>query len=65
MVVQNGNYRRQVTVSIGVDSYDGRAASTVDHLRRNSNLALQEAKRRGKNRVWLYSGKETELQGTP
>lgn len=62
MLVQKGNYSRQVTVSIGVDSYDGRAASTVDHLRRNANRALQEAKRRGKNQVWLWSGSETEAQ---
>lgn len=58
MVVQKGNYQRQVTVSIGVDSYDGRAASSVDTMRRNANRALQEAKRRGKNQVWLYSGSE-------
>jgi diguanylate cyclase (GGDEF)-like protein len=57
-VMQSGNYQRQVTVSIGVDSYDGRSASSIDHLRRNANRALQEAKRRGKNQVWLYSGKE-------
>ncbi|MEO6597243.1 MAG: diguanylate cyclase [Planctomycetota bacterium] len=60
MVMQNGNYNRQVTVSIGVDSYDGRAASSIDTLRRNANRALHEAKRRGKNQVWLYSGAETE-----
>lgn len=58
MVVQSGNYQRQVTVSIGVDSYDGRSASTMDALRRNANRALQEAKRRGKNQVWLFSGGE-------
>lgn len=55
MIVQSGSYERQVTVSIGVDSYDGRRASSVDQLRRNANRALQEAKRRGKNQVWLYS----------
>jgi two-component system cell cycle response regulator len=60
MSVTKGNYQRQVTVSIGVDSYDGRAASNVDQLRRNANRALQEAKRRGKNQVWLYSGSESE-----
>ena len=65
MVVQNGSYNRQVTVSIGVDSYDGRAASSIDHLRRNANRALQEAKRRGKNQVWLFSGKENELANVP
>lgn len=58
MVVNGGGYQRQVTVSIGVDSYDGRKVSSVDQLRRNANRALQEAKRRGKNQVWLYSGAE-------
>lgn len=62
MIVQKGSYSRQVTVSIGVDSYDGRAASSVDHLRRNANRALQEAKRRGKNQVWLWSGADSEAQ---
>jgi two-component system, cell cycle response regulator len=60
MVVQQGKYQRQVTVSIGVDSYDGRAASTIDNLRRNANRALHEAKRRGKNQVWLWSGGNDE-----
>lgn len=60
MIVQSGNYQRQVTVSIGVDCYDGRSASTMEHLRRNANRALHEAKRRGKNQVWLYSGREAE-----
>ncbi|MBL9078783.1 MAG: diguanylate cyclase [Planctomycetes bacterium] len=60
MVVQNGSYQRQVTVSIGVDCYDGRSASTIEHLRRNANRALHEAKRRGKNQVWLYAGGEAE-----
>ncbi|MFN3244798.1 MAG: GGDEF domain-containing protein [Planctomycetota bacterium] len=58
MNVTSSSYERQVTVSIGVDSYDGRKASSVDQLRRNANRALQEAKRRGKNQVWLYSGSE-------
>ena len=65
MIVQSNGYERQVTVSIGVDSYDGRTPGTVDGLRRNANRALHEAKRRGKNQVWLYTGKETELQGSP
>jgi diguanylate cyclase (GGDEF)-like protein len=60
MHVQKGNYQRQVTVSIGVDSYDGRSTSSVDQLRRNANRALQEAKRRGKNQVWLHSPAEAE-----
>lgn len=62
MVVQSGSYQRQVSVSIGVDCYDGRSASTIEHLRRNANRALQEAKRRGKNQVWLFSGGESEQQ---
>ncbi|MBL8730176.1 MAG: diguanylate cyclase [Planctomycetes bacterium] len=62
MVVSSGSYQRQVTVSIGVDCYDGRSASTIEHLRRNANRALQEAKRRGKNQVWLYSGSESAPQ---
>lgn len=63
MVVTSGSYERQVTVSIGVDSCDGRTPSTVESLRRNANHALHECKRRGKNQVWLYTGKESELQG--
>ena len=58
MSVSNNSYHRQVTVSIGVDSYDGRKASSVDLLLRNANRALQEAKHRGKNQVWLFSGAE-------
>jgi two-component system cell cycle response regulator len=58
--VQKGNYQRAVTVSIGVDSYDGRSTSSIDLLRRNANRALQEAKRRGKNQVWLWSGNEAD-----
>jgi len=63
-VVQSSGYQRQVTVSIGIDSFDGRSANSLDNLRRNANRALQEAKRRGKDQVWLYSGKESELQET-
>src|SRR5262249_30786762 len=54
--VQKGSSRRQVTVSIGIDAFDGRSASTVEILRSNANKALQEAKRRGKNQVWLFAG---------
>ncbi len=54
-VVQSGDYERRATVSIGIDSYDGRTASNLDTLRRNANRALQDSKRRGKNQVWLYS----------
>ena len=51
----NGTYRTRLTTSIGIDTYDGRTISTPDELRRRANLALKQAKRRGKNRIWLYS----------
>lgn len=55
-IVQKGSYARRITVSIGIDTYDGRTPSTIEILRRNANKALQEAKRRGKNQVWLFAG---------
>ncbi len=58
MTISSGGYSRQVTVSIGIDSFDGRSPGSIDHLRRNANKALQEAKRRGKNQVWLHAGGE-------
>lgn len=58
MNVQRGAFQRTLSVSIGVDSYDGRSASSVEGLRRNANRALQEAKRRGKNQVWLHAAVE-------
>jgi diguanylate cyclase (GGDEF)-like protein len=58
--VSRGAFRRDITVSIGVDSYDGRSAASVEALRRNANLALQEAKRRGKNQVWLHATAERQ-----
>jgi diguanylate cyclase (GGDEF)-like protein len=59
MNVQTLGYAQKVTVSIGIDTFDGRSAMTVDVLRRNANQALKEAKRRGKNQVWLYAGRES------
>ena len=38
-----------------VGTYDGRGNSSPEELRRHANKALQDAKRRGKNQVWLYS----------
>ncbi len=58
--VQSGRYSTTVTISIGIDTYDGCADSSPDELRRHANMALQEAKRRGKNQVWLYSGEGPE-----
>lgn len=53
--IENGAYSRRVTVSVGIDTFDGRQTTTPEELRRRANKALQEAKRRGKNQVWLYS----------
>ena len=55
-VFDDGNFRMQVTSSIGIDTFDGRGLSSPRDLRRRANLALKEAKSRGKNRIWLYSG---------
>ncbi len=54
--VESGEYSTKVTISMGIDTYDGRVESSPDELRRRANKALQEAKHRGKNQVWLYSG---------
>lgn len=55
MTVQSGSYSQKVTVSIGLDSYDGRSPGTMEGLRQRANKALQEAKKRGKNQVWLFA----------
>jgi len=55
-VISKGRYTRTVTVSMGIDAYDGRSLSSVEMLRSHANHALKEAKRRGKNQVWLYTG---------
>jgi diguanylate cyclase (GGDEF)-like protein len=57
-VVQKGPYSQSITVSIGIDSFDGRATGSPEVLRRNANKALQEAKKRGKNQVWLHAGEQ-------
>jgi len=54
-VVSNENYNQRVTVSVGIDTFDGRSHSTPEALMRRANKALHEAKRRGKDQVWLYS----------
>ncbi len=65
MSIASGSFTTQVTVSIGLDSFDGRKASSVNLLLRNANRALHEAKRRGKNQVWLYSGSEAVPADAP
>jgi two-component system cell cycle response regulator len=56
MDVRRGSYSRQVTVSIGIDAFDGRTLGSVEILRSNANKALQFAKKKGKNQVWLFIG---------
>ncbi len=60
LTVEKGPYSCQVTVSVGLDTFDGHATSTAEVLRRNTNKALQEAKHRGKNQVWLYTGPDRD-----
>jgi len=55
MTVRQDEYESGATVSIGIDAYDGRSQRPVDSLLSNANKALQEAKRRGKNQVWLFT----------
>ncbi len=60
ILVDNGTHQRRVTVSIGIDTFQGGVLAagspgTPDELRRRANKALQDAKGRGKDRVWLYS----------
>lgn len=57
-VFDNGRYQAAVTTSIGIDTYDGRGMSSPEDLRRRANVALKEAKGRGKNKIWLYAGAE-------
>ncbi|MEZ5962724.1 MAG: diguanylate cyclase [Planctomycetota bacterium] len=54
--IRDDRYAVRVTASVGIDTYDGRTAVTPEEFVRRANKALQEAKRRGKNQVWLYAG---------
>ncbi len=51
--VESRGYQTKVTVSIGIGTFDGRGSGNPEELRRHANKALQDAKRRGKNQVWL------------
>jgi diguanylate cyclase (GGDEF)-like protein len=55
MLVENGRYTTQVTVSIGIGTFDGRSRSSIEELRRQANKALHEAKLHGKDQVWLHA----------
>jgi len=57
-IVQDRGFARSVTLSIGIDTYDGRVDSSPEELRSRANRALHQAKRRGKNQVWLFSEDE-------
>lgn len=54
--IRDDRYAVRVTASVGIDTYDGRTAVTPEEFLRRANKALQEAKRRGKNQVWLHAG---------
>lgn len=54
-LVAKAGYSQTVTVSMGIDAYDGRSLGSVEMLRSHANHALKEAKLRGKNQVWLYT----------
>ncbi len=55
MLVETGEFSRQVTVSIGIGTFDGRIRSSAEELRRRANKALHQAKGHGKDQVWLHS----------
>lgn len=63
LTIRRGNYSRSVTVSIGIDAHDARSTATVETLRSRANHALKEAKKRGKNQVWLYSDRAAGHNG--
>jgi two-component system cell cycle response regulator len=56
--IRDERYAVRVTSSIGIDTYDGRSMLTPEEFVRRANKALHEAKRRGKNQVWLYDGED-------
>lgn len=60
MQVEDGTYSMNVTVSIGVSTFDGRSRFSVEELRRQANKALHRAKLLGKDQVWLYSSTDSQ-----
>lgn len=58
--VQDGISERSVTISVGIDTYDGILESSPEELRQRANRALHQAKRRGKNKVWLHGDDDVE-----
>lgn len=62
--IRDDRYAAQVTASVGIDTYDGRTAITPEEFVRRANKALQEAKRRGKNQVWLHAGDDLDAEAS-
>ncbi len=60
--VEDQGYQKQVTVSIGIGTFDGRSHMSLEEQRSQANKALQQAKRRGKNQVWLFSPEQGDSQ---
>ena len=58
--VQARGYAQRVTISVGIDTFDGRSDADPIELRTRANKALHQAKRRGKNQVWLYTAGDPE-----
>lgn len=56
--IRDDRHHVRVTASVGIDAYDGRTARTPEEYVRRANQALREAKRRGKNQVWLFADKD-------
>lgn len=47
-------YEKRLTTSVGLEAYDGGEDLLPEEFLRRADLALLEAKRRGRNRVFLY-----------
>ena len=57
-----GNIRESITVSAGMTIYPGDAADDPDTLLRHADHAMYEAKRNGKNRLFLFDRDSEQRQ---
>lgn len=57
-IYDDGNFSRQVTISIGVASFNEHAPQAMADLLLFAESALYEAKRAGRNRVCVYEAVE-------
>ena len=55
LTIRNDRYASRVTISIGIDTFDGVSTTSPEELGRRANKALHEAKARGKNQAWLFA----------